>query len=480
MSSPKSPRSPSLSPTADLEQSFFQVLAFRSSDQFYPINSSEASSPISPMTQQTETKRPQLRGRSEASHVSQNAPIVESTSFAALSIPLSEFVLRGSPLLKVTKPSEAGISNPTDSRSSSVSIRARNLLRSWSPKASVAAIDAELQQDAKIGRNKKRELSRHWPEIRNRRKMKSDGQSRTNSEDSPFATPIQHTSRTSEATPKGNPTMLKTSHRHDEPVPLEPHQQKSLFNQAKHRLGLGRESNDSAHKNDHTTTFTGELLERATIVLRELSDKMMTSPSPTTSGSNKSSRSTLSWHTHRRRVVPFLYSIRNSSSSSTYDAIMGKAPQVSPNPQAMYTGSDSKKYLRVEISNPDGPSYLPSEARRIGTPPTPDSMPGKRLRGFFFDYNAPHEANLGPGPETVEGRPLPSRDHKKRAGGVTDWYRVKLAADEAKDAQYTFELDVPDHLPSSPLCPKHPKHHRTGGKGVCPYHGRNKALSLEE
>ncbi|SMR53122.1 unnamed protein product [Zymoseptoria tritici ST99CH_1E4] len=36
-----------------------------------------------------------------------------------------------------------------------------------------------------------------------------------------------------------------------------------------------------------------------------------------------------------------------------------------------------------------------------------------------------------------------------------------------------FEQDVPDHLPSSPLCPLHPKH-KSGGKAICPQHGRYK------
>jgi hypothetical protein len=33
-----------------------------------------------------------------------------------------------------------------------------------------------------------------------------------------------------------------------------------------------------------------------------------------------------------------------------------------------------------------------------------------------------------------------------------------------------FELNVPDHLPNSPLCPLHPKH-KSGGKAICPLHG---------
>lgn len=36
-----------------------------------------------------------------------------------------------------------------------------------------------------------------------------------------------------------------------------------------------------------------------------------------------------------------------------------------------------------------------------------------------------------------------------------------------------FEFQVPEHLPSSPMCPANPKH-VSGGMGLCVYHGRQK------
>jgi hypothetical protein len=39
-----------------------------------------------------------------------------------------------------------------------------------------------------------------------------------------------------------------------------------------------------------------------------------------------------------------------------------------------------------------------------------------------------------------------------------------------------FELDVPEHLPSSPLCPMNPKH-QSGGAGICVYHERKTSVS---
>lgn len=56
---------------------------------------------------------------------------------------------------------------------------------------------------------------------------------------------------------------------------------------------------------------------------------------------------------------------------------------------------------------------------------------------------------------------------------------VDEALNEADDAEgdnelvLGFEQDVPDHFPTSPLCPLHPKH-KSGGKAICPLHGRYK------
>lgn len=41
---------------------------------------------------------------------------------------------------------------------------------------------------------------------------------------------------------------------------------------------------------------------------------------------------------------------------------------------------------------------------------------------------------------------------------------------------HAFEINVPDHLPNSPLCPANPMH-PSKGQGVCPMHGRNRTQS---
>lgn len=211
-----------------------------------------------------------------------------------------------------------------------------------------------------------------------------------------------------------------------------------------------------------TRSLTGHLLQRASSVLKDFTDRKMSPPSP--ASSNLSIAASYS----RNKHLSALYR-GHSVSSSLGNMPATKGPLMTPaTPDSglMYVGSDSQQYYRVEISEPGGPTYLPSEARRIGTPPLPGEK--GRQRGFFFEYTAP--SNEGNTPYTGSSPRL-----KGRGSPGGDWYQIQLEAEEARDAAMSFELNVPDHLPSSPLCPKHPKY-KSGGKGICVYHGRNRDL----
>lgn len=58
---------------------------------------------------------------------------------------------------------------------------------------------------------------------------------------------------------------------------------------------------------------------------------------------------------------------------------------------------------------------------------------------------------------------------------IRSFYDENLEEDHEEDAEVVlgFELDVPDHFPSSPLCPLSPKH-KSGGKAICPLHRKYK------
>lgn len=210
--------------------------------------------------------------------------------------------------------------------------------------------------------------------------------------------------------------------------------------------------------------------------------------------------------------------------SSIFNMRMGSTPRNSPTEKATYRvkrrpSAATEEFVKIDISIRGGTSYLPSEARRISTPPLPgDNQPGGR-RGFFFDYNAPHlsetcdEGHLSPQSTHFEGyshnnyhsnvthdvsrsastspQRSPSRKAQTKAMGG-DWYDAQLADLDAMtgevDVTNTAEMeryhqckherqarlaeirrrryeaqldfDIPEHLPNSPLCPRNPRYWR--------------------
>lgn len=58
-----------------------------------------------------------------------------------------------------------------------------------------------------------------------------------------------------------------------------------------------------------------------------------------------------------------------------------------------------------------------------------------------------------------------------------EWWEVPCAVPRWEDmGPKSFEFDMPEHLPTSPMCPANKKH-KLGGAGVCVYHGRRKGSS---
>lgn len=168
-----------------------------------------------------------------------------------------------------------------------------------------------------------------------------------------------------------------------------------------------------------------------------------------------------------------------SYTSSQRAMLMGIQPTNTPEEKATYrirrsASAETEEYLTVDISIRGGTSYLPSEARRIHTPPLPDHTQDGKLKGFFFDYNAPRSQ------ESL--RPLGDQDSKayNRTVASKDWYDLKLAELDTSDdsdvwslppkvqgeGQEELDYSIPEHLPSSPLCPRNPRYWRVvQGKG---------------
>lgn len=92
-----------------------------------------------------------------------------------------------------------------------------------------------------------------------------------------------------------------------------------------------------------------------------------------------------------------------------------------------------------------------------------------------------------PGTESIEtfasaltGRSSPrySINWSGNAGHGREWWEQKPQRAIRRDMAHVaaFEFDIPEHLPASPLCPANAKH-KSGGTGLCVYHGRRRAKS---
>ncbi|KAK5199044.1 hypothetical protein LTR47_004256 [Exophiala xenobiotica] len=208
------------------------------------------------------------------------------------------------------------------------------------------------------------------------------------------------------------------------------------------------------------------------------------------------------------------FSSPQSYTSSQVDLRRGLQPTNTPEERATYkikrsASAESEEFLKVDISIRGGTSYLPSEARRIQTPPLPEEGADGKWRGFFFDYNVPRADSDIQGTELFSSGNTSSANAGEELGGITpnsvkalgrtktnrsrrvvtgDWYDVKLKQfDVGQDPSQVsdpksgekrlnspvlfeksppdcdkeqFDLTIPEHLPSSPLCPRHPRYWR--------------------
>ena len=250
-----------------------------------------------------------------------------------------------------------------------------------------------------------------------------------------------------------------------------------LYCRVKRRLGLKHGPIPGYYIDDVESkerSGTGMMLDQATGMLPNMSGRK-TSSSVSASTSNMSIAGTRD----RRGGL-----LGNSASSSLRNFFMNKPHMVTPDSTAYYTGSDNEQYFRVEISSPNSSTFLPSEARRVGTPPLPGSDgsgKSRRMRGFFFEYRPPDPPTTDlldiPTVNIFATRPTIALQEKE--ADTDNWFRTTAPAPDFQQAVNKFELDVPDHLPNSPLCPKNPKH-PNGGTGICVYHGRRHTDSMPQ
>ncbi len=117
------------------------------------------------------------------------------------------------------------------------------------------------------------------------------------------------------------------------------------------------------------------------------------------------------------------------------------------------------------------------EAQRVHSPPTSSDPSEGPCRGLFFDLAPTTNESQSDSSPDVQLSATPAIQRRAVNTGSSpianhEWWEVERAMVTRGDIlPPNFELDAPEHLPGSPLCPMDPKH-KSGGKGICVYHGR--------
>lgn len=141
---------------------------------------------------------------------------------------------------------------------------------------------------------------------------------------------------------------------------------------------------------------------------------------------------------------------------------------LTPPPKPGGSNSDSQSSFDFTRSKSSGSSSNPSHSNSTrGSKPTTPS--------FLNMTDSAGNKNINP----HTARPFTSKPSTPNGGIVSrQWWdgdedTIVSRAERRPITRGSFVLDIPEHLPSSPLCPMHPKH-KSGGKGICPFHGRKK------
>jgi len=487
MPSIKRPNAPDRLPSADFGDLFFKPRALRTSEARSAVtNPSPLTTPGNVVIHRRAFRSSE--GSKSYSSSPLASPAILTTHRRPLHAVRSESSTRSAFSRETSEAIEEEpipLGRSTSSAVSSVSNRARKSVTGSDPHGpSPVTSDERAPREARAGFKWTRDFLGGWLEIRVGRQRVSGGeeaneQARLESDEfrlpsnkaSTIHLPLSHSTTTADSAghDSGQPLLPETPDSFESASTLEPLKE-GLYCRTKRRLGL-KHGPISPYIEPRSRTPTGAVLDRVTSTLRFLPARNLTgSTSAATSVSN------LSIAAPRRRRERPGHRSGLSASSSVRDLMMGNPPAGTPEPELMYTGSDSNKYLSVDLTQPDAPAFLPSEARRINTPPLPGEGSGEIIsRSFFFDYQNPAEGDLETFPRRAFHSPH-AADIVRISRDGEEWYRVKLDAIESATTASQEEPDhsIPEHFPNSPLCPRNPKH-KSGGTGTCPFHGRNKS-----
>ena len=163
----------------------------------------------------------------------------------------------------------------------------------------------------------------------------------------------------------------------------------------------------------------------------------------------------------------------STGSSSLGRHHLGQKPLDIPSSRQWYTLTNNRKHRYVDPINLNAPVFLPSKAIRISIPHRSFASPTDkgRSQSNFFDFSAPSSTKIS----QLNSKRIKASTKVRSSTPSSDsvWFRVRVEDSEDPSSRDEFDQNIPDHLPSSPLCPRHYKH-PSGGTGDCMMHRRNK------
>lgn len=109
-----------------------------------------------------------------------------------------------------------------------------------------------------------------------------------------------------------------------------------------------------------------------------------------------------------------------------------------------------------------------------------DTADGKP-RAFFTSMAPPDPGTHKPLLQPPHSKRLNSRGQRRRRSSFYSqprewWDSLPSSRGRRQSPAKDFDFDVPEHLPSSPMCPTNSRH-KSGGTGLCVYHGRRLGAS---
>ncbi|KAI0520903.1 hypothetical protein F5B22DRAFT_644644 [Xylaria bambusicola] len=153
------------------------------------------------------------------------------------------------------------------------------------------------------------------------------------------------------------------------------------------------------------------------------------------------------------------------------EAIRVQTPRIEQFPRSFFQDLSAPTTPRRPLSRQEGQLNLKKTNLSTSFTPGGDSSnsttPGRQRNEHRSENDADSSSSTKLRTPSSSRKPRKDRAHK-------EWWEVTVPTSYAEVDQRTFQFDLPEHLPTSPMCPAN-KRHKSGGTGVCVYHGRAKS-----